>query len=107
MRHRPLGQTGLEILPLVLGGNVFGWTADEAASHSILDAFVAGGGNCIDTADVYSNWVPGHRGGESETVIGSWLARRGRRVHLGLGAGHALLHGRLLLLVEGDLDVGR
>jgi len=79
MARRPLGQTGLEILPLVLGGNVFGWTADEAASHAILDAFVAGGGNCIDTADVYSAWAPGHSGGESETVIGSWLARRGRR----------------------------
>jgi len=79
MIRRPLGRSGLAIHPLVLGGNVFGWTADEARSHAILDAFVAGGGNCIDTADVYSVWVPGHRGGESETVIGNWLAKRGRR----------------------------
>ncbi len=79
MIRRALGQTGLHIHPLVLGGNVFGWTADEATSFDVLDAFVAGGGNCIDTADVYSAWVPGHHGGESETVIGNWLARRGRR----------------------------
>jgi aryl-alcohol dehydrogenase-like predicted oxidoreductase len=79
MTRRPLGRSGLTIHPLVLGGNVFGWTADESRSHAILDAFVAGGGNCIDTADVYSVWVPGHQGGESETVIGNWLARRGRR----------------------------
>jgi aryl-alcohol dehydrogenase-like predicted oxidoreductase len=63
----------------VLGGNVFGWTANERGSHAVLDAYVAGGGNFIDTANVYSVWVPGHRGGESETVIGNWLARRGRR----------------------------
>jgi aryl-alcohol dehydrogenase-like predicted oxidoreductase len=79
MVRRPLGKTALQIHPLVLGGNVFGWTADERSSHSILDAYVAGGGNFIDTANVYSVWVPGHRGGESESVIGSWLARRGRR----------------------------
>jgi aryl-alcohol dehydrogenase-like predicted oxidoreductase len=64
---------------LILGGNVFGWTADEATSFDILDAFVAGGGTMIDTADVYSAWAPGHKGGESETTIGNWLARRGRR----------------------------
>jgi aryl-alcohol dehydrogenase-like predicted oxidoreductase len=79
MITRSLGRTGLEIHPLVLGGNVFGWTADEQRSRQVLDAFVAGGGNCIDTADVYSVWVAGHRGGESETVIGNWLAARGRR----------------------------
>jgi len=79
MIRRPLGRSALNIHPLVLGGNVFGWTADEATSFSILDAFVAAGGNCIDTADAYSAWVPGHQGGESETVIGNWLARRGRR----------------------------
>lgn len=79
MIRRALGRSGLDIHPLVLGGNVFGWTADEPTSFAILDAFVAGGGNCIDTADAYSAWVPGHRGGESETVIGNWLARRGRR----------------------------
>ncbi len=79
MTHRPLGRSGLSIAPLMLGGNVFGWTADEATSHAILDAFVAGGFNAIDTADVYSGWVPGHKGGESETVIGTWLKARGRR----------------------------
>lgn len=79
MTHRPLGRSGLSIAPLMLGGNVFGWTADETTSHAILDAFVAGGFNAIDTADVYSGWVPGHKGGESETVIGTWLKARGRR----------------------------
>ena len=80
MQHRQLGQSSLHIAPLVLGGNVFGWTADEATSFAILDAFVAGGGNAIDTADVYSVWVPGHEGGgQSETVIGKWLSKRGRR----------------------------
>ena len=72
---RPLGSSGIEVAPLALGGNVFGWTADEAASFDILDAFVAAGGNMIDTADVYSAWVPGNSGGESETVIGNWLRR--------------------------------
>lgn len=79
MQYRPLGRSGLSIAPLMLGGNVFGWTADEATSHAVLDAFVAGGFNAIDTADVYSAWVPGHVGGESETVIGTWLKARGRR----------------------------
>lgn len=79
MQHRELGRSGLQIAPLVLGGNVFGWTADEATSFRILDAFVAGGGNAIDTADGYSVWVPGHVGGESETIIGKWLQQRGRR----------------------------
>ncbi len=71
--------TSLDLGPLVLGGNVFGWTADRDQSHAVLDAFVDGGGRSIDTADVYSRWVPGHTGGESETVIGEWLAARGRR----------------------------
>jgi aryl-alcohol dehydrogenase-like predicted oxidoreductase len=79
MERRKLGQSGLSVTPLVLGGNVFGWTADEPASFAILDAFVGAGGNAIDTADGYSYWVPGHHGGESETVIGRWLKRRGRR----------------------------
>ncbi|WP_353228581.1 aldo/keto reductase [Novosphingobium sp.] len=65
--------------PLILGGNVFGWTADRDTSFAVLDAFVAGGGTMIDTADVYSAWIPGHVGGESETVIGEWLRHRGRR----------------------------
>jgi len=79
MEHRPLGRSGLSIAPLMLGGNVFGWTADETTSHAILDAFVDGGFNAIDTADVYSAWVPGNTGGDSERVIGSWLKARGRR----------------------------
>ena len=77
--RRRLGATDLKITPLVLGGNVFGWTADRDASFAVLDAFVGGGGTMIDTADVYSAWVPGHRGGESESMIGEWLARSGRR----------------------------
>ena len=78
--YRELGHAGLHIAPLVLGGNVFGWTANEKASFAVLDAFVAGGGNAIDTADVYSAWAPGHEGGgQSETMIGKWLKQRGRR----------------------------
>lgn len=76
---RRLGASDLKITPLVLGGNVFGWTADRTASFAVLDAFVAGGGTMIDTADVYSAWVPGHSGGESETMIGEWLRASGRR----------------------------
>jgi aryl-alcohol dehydrogenase-like predicted oxidoreductase len=72
---RPLGHSGIEVALLALGGNVFGWTADEEASFAVLDAFVDAGGNMIDTADVYSAWVPGHKGGESESVIGQWLKR--------------------------------
>ncbi|WP_102960182.1 aldo/keto reductase [Mangrovicella endophytica] len=73
MQPRPLGRTGLQIMPLVFGGNVFGWTVDEAQSFRLLDGFVDAGFNAIDTADVYSSWVPGHSGGESETIIGKWL----------------------------------
>ncbi|MET8475538.1 aldo/keto reductase [Streptomyces sp. NPDC006422] len=76
---RKLGTSDLEVFPLSLGGNVFGWTADDATSFEVLDAYVAAGGNFIDTADVYSAWVDGNKGGESETVIGKWLASRGRR----------------------------
>jgi aryl-alcohol dehydrogenase-like predicted oxidoreductase len=79
MQMRKLGASGLEIAPLMLGGNVFGWTADEATSFKLLDAFVAAGLNGIDTADVYSRWVPGHKGGESEIVLGNWLKRSGKR----------------------------
>lgn len=74
-----LGKSGIEVAPLALGGNVFGWTADEPRSYEILDAFAGAGFNLIDTADVYSIWIKGHTGGESETVIGNWLRRRGRR----------------------------
>ena len=73
MQLRPLGRTGLHIAPIVFGGNVFGWTVDEKRSFELLDAFVDAGFNAIDTADVYSRWVPGHEGGESETLIGRWL----------------------------------
>jgi aryl-alcohol dehydrogenase-like predicted oxidoreductase len=76
---RPLGPSGLHTPSLILGGNVFGWTADEPTSFRLMDAFVAGGGTMIDTADTYSAWAPGNKGGESETVIGNWLAVRGRR----------------------------
>jgi aryl-alcohol dehydrogenase-like predicted oxidoreductase len=78
LRLRRFGSGGLMTPPLILGGNVFGWTADAATSFSILDAFVAAGGRMIDTADVYSAWVQGNKGGESETIIGEWLAQRGR-----------------------------
>src|SRR5277367_785344 len=76
---RRLGNSSLEVAPLVFGGNIFGWTADEPMSFKLLDAFVAAGLNMIDTADVYSKWIPGHVGGESETIIGNWLAKRGGR----------------------------
>ena len=76
---RPLGRSGLQVAPLAFGGNVFGWTADEATSFALLDAFVDAGFNLVDTADMYSRWVPGHTGGESETLIGRWLARSGKR----------------------------
>ncbi|MFJ5227836.1 aldo/keto reductase [Streptomyces sp. NPDC088400] len=76
---RTLGTSDLQVFPLNLGGNVFGWTADEAESFAVLDGYAAAGGNFVDTADAYTYWVPGHEGGESETVIGKWLAARGNR----------------------------
>ena len=79
MNRRELGRSGLQVSPLCLGGNVFGWTVDEATSFSLLDAWVDAGMNFVDTADVYSRWVPGHTGGESETIIGQWLRRSGKR----------------------------
>jgi len=79
MQLRSLGQTGLQIAPIVFGGNVFGWTVDEKRSFELLDAFVDAGFNAIDTADVYSRWVPGHQGGESETLIGRWLKAKPAR----------------------------
>jgi aryl-alcohol dehydrogenase-like predicted oxidoreductase len=79
MNKRALGRSGLQVSTITLGGNVFGWTADEATSFQLLDAWVDAGMNFIDTADVYSRWVPGHNGGESETVIGNWLKRSGKR----------------------------
>ncbi len=111
MQHRTLGRSGLSIAPIVFGGNVFGWTADEATSFALLDAFVGSGFNCIDTADAYSRWVPGHKGGESETIIGNWLKRRGRRddviiatkVGADMGEGRNLTRGYILRSVEGSL----
>jgi aryl-alcohol dehydrogenase-like predicted oxidoreductase len=79
MELRRIGTSALQVAPLMFGGNVFGWTADEATSFSILDAFTDAGLNFIDTADVYSAWVPGNQGGESETIIGKWLAKSGKR----------------------------
>jgi aryl-alcohol dehydrogenase-like predicted oxidoreductase len=99
MQRRRLGNTGFEVAPLAYGGNVFGWTVDEATSFQLLDAFVDAGFNLIDTADSYSRWVTGHAGGESETIIGRWIARRGRhddvivatKVGSDMGHGHKVL----------------
>jgi aryl-alcohol dehydrogenase-like predicted oxidoreductase len=82
MQLRPLGRSGLVVSPLCFGGNVFGWTADEATSHALLDRYTDAGGNFIDTANVYSSWVQGHAGGESEQVIGRWLKKSKRRGNL-------------------------
>jgi aryl-alcohol dehydrogenase-like predicted oxidoreductase len=79
MQKRALGKSGLEIVPLVFGGNVFGWTADEATSFRLLDAFVDRGFDAVDTANVYSAWVPGHQGGESESILGKWFRQSGKR----------------------------
>jgi len=82
MEKRKLGNSGLEVAPLAFGGNVFGWTTDEPTSFALLDAFVDAGFNLIDTADMYSTWVEGHKGGESETILGKWLKRSGKREKL-------------------------
>src|SRR5215475_7052436 len=79
MEKRRLGNSELTVAPLAFGGNVFGWTADEPTAFSLLDAFVDAGFDLIDTADVYSRWVPGNQGGESETIIGKWLKQSGKR----------------------------
>ena len=79
MNTRALGRSGLQVSKICLGGNVFGWTADEATSFTLLDAWVEAGMNFVDTADIYSRWVPGHSGGESESVIGRWLKKSGKR----------------------------
>ena len=99
MERRKLGNTGFEVAPLAFGGNVFGWTADEAMSFRLLDQFVDAGFNLVDTADSYSRWATGHQGGESETVIGRWIARRGHhddviiatKVGSDMGQGHKIL----------------
>ncbi len=112
MIKRPLGHTGIDIAPLVFGGNVFGWTADESTSFALLDRFTAAGLNAIDTADVYSSWVPGHQGGESETIIGKWLKRspdrRARtvvitKVGLQMGSDKGLAGKRIVAAAEASL----
>jgi aryl-alcohol dehydrogenase-like predicted oxidoreductase len=112
MNKRKLGNSGLEISPLVFGGNVFGWTADEPTVFKLLDAFVAAGFNAIDTADVYSKWAPGHTGGESETILGKWLKRSGNRekvivatkVGMEWGQGKGLSRSYILRSAEGSLQ---
>ena len=84
-----LNATGLEIFPLCLGGNVFGWTANETESFKVLDAFAEAGGNFIDTADVYSEWAEGNNGGDSESIIGKWMASRGNRHEMVIEIGRA------------------
>lgn len=84
MEKRHLGKSGIEIAPLVFGGNIFGWTVDEATSFKLLDAFVGEGFNLIDTADIYSTWVPGNKGGESETIIGKWMKARNNRSRIAI-----------------------
>jgi aryl-alcohol dehydrogenase-like predicted oxidoreductase len=79
MQKRKLGNSGLEVAPLCFGGNVFGWTVDENTAFDLLDAFVGGGFNFVDTADIYSRWIPGNKGGESETILGKWFKQSGRR----------------------------
>jgi aryl-alcohol dehydrogenase-like predicted oxidoreductase len=96
MKKRPLGRSGIEVAPLAFGGNVFGWTIDEKQSFRLLDAFLAAGFNLIDTADVYSRWVPGNKGGESETIIGNWMRLRGNRdkVIVATKVGHDIGQGK-------------
>jgi aryl-alcohol dehydrogenase-like predicted oxidoreductase len=92
-KTRKLGHSGLEVSPLMLGGNVFGWTIDQPTSFQILDAYVDAGLNFIDTADIYSTWVPGHTGGESETIIGNWLKQSGKRSKIVLATKVGMLMG--------------
>jgi len=94
VQKRRLGRTDLEIAPLVLGGNVFGWTADEKTSFDLLDRFIDAGFNAVDTADAYSRWVPGNKGGESETIIGRWMKARGNR-------------GRVVVITKVGSDMGQ
>lgn len=102
---RPLGTSDLRVFPLALGGNVFGWSADEQRSFAVLDAYAAAGGNFLDTADVYSEWVEGNEGGESETIIGRWMASRGNRsdVVVATKVGH---HSRLKGLAAPTIKAG-
>ena len=112
IQYRQLGNSDLNIAPLVFGGNVFGWTVDESKSFELLDVFSAGGFNCVDTADSYSRWVPGNKGGESETIIGKWMKLKGNRnkiiistkVGSDMGQGHKdVSKNYILKAVEGSL----
>ncbi|MBI3566227.1 MAG: aldo/keto reductase [Elusimicrobia bacterium] len=113
MIRRPLGRSGLSVAPLAFGGNVFGWTADEPTSFRLLDAFVDAGFDLVDTADVYSYWVPGNKGGESESIIGRWLAKTGKRARIvlatkvgmamGEGGPKGLSRARVVAAVEDSL----
>ncbi|KWO10323.1 alcohol dehydrogenase [Burkholderia cepacia] len=94
MAHRPLGTSNIQVSPLAFGGNVFGWTVDENTSFALLDALADSGINFIDTADVYSAWVPGNHGGESETIIGKWLKRSGKREQVVIATKVGLLAAR-------------
>ena len=102
MQFRPLGRSELQVSPLCFGGNVFGWTADERTSFSLLDAWIDAGFNFVDTADVYSRWVPGHTGGESESVIGRWVRQGGQRSKLVIATkvGNDMGEGRIGLKPE-------
>ena len=110
LTKRKLGNSGLEIAPIIFGGNVFGWTIDEATSFRLLDAFVVAGFNAVDTADVYSKWAPGNKGGESETIIGKWLKHSDKRqqviiatkVGSEIGAGKKGLSKRYILAAVED-----
>ena len=96
IEKREIGDSGIEVAPLALGGNVFAWTADEQTSFAILDAFVDTGGTMIDTADVYSAWVPGHEGGESEALIGRWLKSSGKREKVVIATKVGFLDGEIV-----------
>ncbi len=100
MTRRTLGSSDLSVFPMCLGGNVFGWTSDVAESETVLDAYVAGGGNFVDTADAYTAWKPGNIGGESESIIGSWMAARGNRANMIVATKVAKLRSRLGLSAE-------
>src|SRR5207248_1453757 len=110
--RRRLGSSDIEVFPLCLGGNVFGWTANEARSFEVLDRFVEAGGNFLDTADVYSAWAPGNSGGESETIIGRWMAARGARdrvviaTKVGMKAGLTGLSAKTIVAAA-DASLGR
>lgn len=112
MNYRPLGKSGIQVAPLAFGGNVFGWTADESTSFQLLDAFVERGFNLVDTANVYSAWVPGNQGGESETILGKWLKQSGKRdkiilatkVGMKMSDGEGLRRDYILKAVEQSLE---